>query len=492
VTSGKRYWADGTAVAGEQFGYAFDTIGNRTQTQTGGDTNGLNLRVANYTVNSLNQITQRDVPGTNDVAGAALLGTNVTVNGVAVVDRKAEFFHGTVGTNNAPGAAWLPVTVTGAGNSTAGHLYVAQEPEQFAYDADGNLTNDGRWAYTWDAENRLIGMTNSTGVGPLYNLSFAYDSKGRRIQKIISTNSVTFTTNTFLYDGWNLIAEVGTSGSLVRSYVWGTDLSGSAQGAGGVGGLLAIGYHGTATTNAFVAYDGNGNVTALINAGDGTLLANYDYGPFGEVIRATGPARGTNPFRFSTKYQDDESDLLYYGRRYYKPSTGTWLNRDPMEESGGQNLYEFALNNSINLFDTDGKVPTSSPPPASSTPKTITRYLMSTTIYNLALWTRPDLEWKLQVKDATGTPVVGAAVVETVTLVSQHCLFDPLGIITGSATTRPSGIFFDTYAATFWKCCPAPYIRVHQDIVIGSVKATFLTMYGPSGFIFGNLRATFH
>jgi hypothetical protein len=108
-------------------------------------------------------------------------------------------------------------------------------------------------------------MTNSTGVGPLYNLSFAYDSKGRRIQKIISTNSVTFTTNTFLYDGWNLIAEVGTSGSLVRSYVWGTDLSGSPQGAGGVGGLLELCYHSSPTsiTNAFVAYDGNGNVTAL-------------------------------------------------------------------------------------------------------------------------------------------------------------------------------------------------------------------------------------
>jgi RHS repeat-associated protein len=326
-------------VAGEQFGYAFDTIGNRTQTQTGGDTNGLNLRVANYTVNSLNQITQRDVPGTNDIVGAALLGTNVTVNGVAVVDRKAEFFHGTVGTNNAPGAAWLPVTVTGAGNSTAGHLYVAQEPEQFLYDLDGNLTNDGRWAYFWDGENRLVRMTNNTGVGPLYGLSFAYDSKGRRIQKIVTTNGVAFTTNTFIYDGWNLVAEVGASGSLVRAYTWGTDLSGSQQGAGGVGGLLEVSYHGTSTTNAFVAYDGNGNVTALVNVLDGTLLANYDYGPFGEVIRATGPMAKVNPFRFSTKYQDDESDLLYYGHRYYKPTTGTWLNRDPIEERSFRNMY---------------------------------------------------------------------------------------------------------------------------------------------------------
>jgi len=141
-----------------------------------------------------------------------------------------------------------------------------------------------------------------------------------------------------------------------------TAISSSPSGSG----LLAIGYHGaSATTNAFVAYDGNGNVTALINALDGTLLANYDYGPFGEVIRATGPARGTNPFRFSTKYQDDESDLLYYGRRYYKPSTGTWLSRDPVGENRQHNLYGFVHNApllGVDLFGLQETFPPPSPP----------------------------------------------------------------------------------------------------------------------------------
>ena len=57
-------------------------------------------------------------------------------------------------------------------------------------------------------------------------------------------------------------------------------------------------------------------------------------GPFGEVIRATGPMAKANPFRFCTKYQDDESDLLYYTFRYYNASTGRWLSRDPIEEKG--------------------------------------------------------------------------------------------------------------------------------------------------------------
>ena len=75
-------------------------------------------------------------------------------------------------------------------------------------------------------------------------------------------------------------------------------------------------------------------------------------GPFGEVIRSTGPMAKANPIRFSTKYDDDESDLLYYGYRYYKPSTGGWLSRDPADEEGGENLYGFVANSPIN--DADG------------------------------------------------------------------------------------------------------------------------------------------
>jgi len=245
-------------------------------------------------------------------------------------------------------------------------VYVAREPESFKYDTDGNLTNDGRWAYTWDGENRLVAMTTNTLAGPPYHLTFAYDYQGRRIQKTVTTNGVTIASYNYLYDGWNLAAELGSSGTLVRSYVWGTDLSGSQSGAGGVGGLLEISYHGTAITNCFPAFDGNGNIAALINAADGTIAANYEYGPFGEVIRQTDPMAKANPIRFSTKYQDDENDLCYYDHRYYKPSSGTWLSRDPNDERGALLFqhkdiipkskdfdpdYEFAYNDPIDNVD---------------------------------------------------------------------------------------------------------------------------------------------
>ena len=84
LTSGKRYWGDGTPVAGQQFEYAFDDIGNRLSTKAGGDETGAALRTASYTANALNQYTARDIPGAVDVLGIAHAGASVTVNGVSI------------------------------------------------------------------------------------------------------------------------------------------------------------------------------------------------------------------------------------------------------------------------------------------------------------------------------------------------------------------------------------------------------------------------
>ena len=63
--------------------------------------------------------------------------------------------------------------------------------------------------------------------------------------------------------------------------------------------------------------------------------------------------------RFATKYYDEESGLYYYGYRYYDPNVGRWINRDPIEESGGTNLYGFVYNSSPNWFDDLGHSPKS-------------------------------------------------------------------------------------------------------------------------------------
>jgi hypothetical protein len=91
VTNGVKYFSTGTPVPGQQFDYTFDTIGNRTKTMAGGDTNGANLRVANYYANNLNQLTNRDIPAYVDIMGASILTNAVTVNGHTAY-RNQEYF----------------------------------------------------------------------------------------------------------------------------------------------------------------------------------------------------------------------------------------------------------------------------------------------------------------------------------------------------------------------------------------------------------------
>ena len=84
---------------------------------------------------------------------------------------------------------------------------------------------------------------------------------------------------------------------------------------------------------------------------------------------------GQNPFQFSTKYTDAETGLDYYGHRFYNPSTGRWLSRDPLgdvaslrRESKGKSYqvrrkfwkeslrpaYAYVRNNPIDLWDALG------------------------------------------------------------------------------------------------------------------------------------------
>ena len=212
--------------------------------------------------------------------------------------------------------------------------------ENPSYDLDGNLLTNGVFSYTWDAENRLTAAySNSVCV-----VSNAYDHAGRRVVKWTPSH-----TTTFVYDGWLPILEIVATASEVatNAYVWGKDLSGTLQGAGGVGGLLAVSLN---SAWYFPFYDANGNITAYVN-GQGVVVAEYVYDAFGGTISKSGTMADDFRNRFSTKYYDAETRLYYYGYRFYNPAMHRWLNRDPIEEDGGFNLYAFVENNSVNYID---------------------------------------------------------------------------------------------------------------------------------------------
>jgi RHS repeat-associated protein len=301
------------------------------------------------------QLASRTVPGYVNILGEATNTASVSVN-TTMAYGKDRYFRAELAVNNTANPVWLGITnvavlAVDASHYVAsietGHVFVPKTPETFTYDADGNLLSDGRWNYTWDAENRLVKVESrsDTPQASWRRVEWTYDALGRRIRQATSegssgtwqvTEDLKFVSDPVLFG--RHVAELRASdNALVRTYVWGLDLSGTIDGAGGVGGLLWLTLHtasGPAAGTHFAAYDGNGNIVALSAASDGSESARYEYGPFGEPIRVTGPTAKENLFRFSTKRTDNTTDLVLYEYRAYSPVLGRWPSPDPIGELG--------------------------------------------------------------------------------------------------------------------------------------------------------------
>ncbi|MBP9912339.1 MAG: RHS repeat-associated core domain-containing protein [Opitutaceae bacterium] len=354
-----------TQLSGRIFEFGYDQAGNRASANSSG-VSGLQ---SDYTANALNQISAREnnyvaVSGTVDAAA------KVVVNG-SLAGQQTNHWAAEVVLPNTSGPVYAnasdstgiqvkaakptPETAKISGLLSA---FIPAASESFTYDLDGNLTDDGQWDYTWDAENRLVKMeTDSVAMAvglPGTRLVFRYDSLGRRtVKEKYSWSGSSWGSPTelrFVYQGWNLIAELDNSGNRQRTYAWGLDLSGSLSGMGGIGALIQVVDHTGTVASYLPGYDGSGNVAALMKS-DGTISAAYEYGAFGESLRRDGAFAAANPFRSATKYTDDESGLVYYGTRYYSPSLGRFINRDSIGEAGGINLYAFAGNDGVNGGD---------------------------------------------------------------------------------------------------------------------------------------------
>lgn len=415
-----------TTVASQHWEYAYDAIGNRTASIKGAALTA--ATAAQRRVDYAPPVAPRDGTQYGSVTHAGSTGTQimdlsgvvtptaavtVTLNGQAASTTTATSTTGETGTyyrefplsTSTLGAspAWLRMVAavgTGAARATTdGWVLYRGTQEVLSHDLDGNLTSDARWTYTWDAENRLTSMEEKVipaiGVGtpPLRTrLVFRYDGYGRRTSKqVFRWDGASWQISrqiTFLYDGWNIVTELDAlnTGRALRKYAWGPDLSGTMRGAGGVGGLLMVEnmidawVNNTATgtvtvgTRYLTQSDGNGNVMGLLaidGPKKGVLRGRLDYDAFGNPVTNTTPAGlEACPIGFSSKYLDAETGLVYYGFRYYSPELGRWLNRDPVEERGGLNVFAISANDAVNYFDSDGREPLPRRAPSRPTPKT--------------------------------------------------------------------------------------------------------------------------
>ncbi len=203
----------------------------------------------------------------------------------------------------------------------------------FTYDADGNLvtrtTSAGTTTFTYNDDNRLTSVSGPDGL-----TQYQYDGLGN-LTSIVKNGTTTY----YLIDpaGYgNVVGEYDDTGSLITGYTHGMGL--------------------VAKDNHYFTFDGSGNTSELTDEGI-EAVNTYIYDPFGKVFHSTGTAE--NEFQFVGQFgiRQDGDDLVYMRNRFYMPSTGRFMNPDPIGMAGGINLYGYVLNDPVNLVDPDGLEP---------------------------------------------------------------------------------------------------------------------------------------
>ncbi|HQI31975.1 MAG TPA: RHS repeat-associated core domain-containing protein [Verrucomicrobiota bacterium] len=257
-------------------------------------------------------------------------------------------------------AASQRTSVTNLAGNTVAYRYdrSGQLTQASGKEANGTTRLNEQFGYGYDDENQLITVIVTNGVNNSTLSRFAYDGFGRRrVRTECVWQNGGWATNAlvrYVYDGMVVLQERDGNNLPTATYTRGRDLSGGLQGAGGIGGLLALTLHSSLPTPHFFYHaDGNGNVTCLINEKH-AVVARYVYEPFGNVVSMSGPLAEVNLYRFSSKEAHPVTGLVYYGFRFYDPNLQRWVNRDPIEEDSGGNLYEFCYGAPVVWADPDG------------------------------------------------------------------------------------------------------------------------------------------
>jgi RHS repeat-associated protein len=225
-------------------------------------------------------------------------------------------------------------------------------------DANGNLTNDGKFDYQYDSQNRLLSVTSVLSAVNSVRAEFFYDARNRCVLRkyYIKGSQGQWVLNTtdsraLAYDAnWNLLAERTLDGKQVGEYILGsrTDEILSAQ---------------LGSKTYYPLADGLGSTVALTDK-NGAVAERYRTTAFGTPTvlaanyqpRSAANATGYR-FLFTGREWLSQVGLNDHRNRYYSPGLGRWLTSDRLVNAlllQGANLYWYAQNEPTNQIDPDG------------------------------------------------------------------------------------------------------------------------------------------
>lgn len=224
----------------------------------------------------------------------------------------------------------------------------------YMYDDEGRLISRERqgsglkeW-YSYDAENRLrsyVQTIDSMGTPQtIVSAAYGYDPLGRRILKCVNQVS-----RRYIHDGYNVLHEVDGAGRVARSYTNGINLDEQLM------------FRDSSGAVRFYCHDMENSVVALAD-GTGNRVQHYEYDETGNVI-ARLSATEFQPFQFSGREFDPESETIHLRARQYDPIIGRFVVEDPVGLVGGYNLYGYLKNRPVMGRDPLGTIGLGKPPP---------------------------------------------------------------------------------------------------------------------------------
>ncbi|MES1195947.1 MAG: RHS repeat-associated core domain-containing protein, partial [Steroidobacter sp.] len=193
----------------------------------------------------------------------------------------------------------------------------------YSYDNVGHTLSDGTRTFTYNAAGRLTTATNA-GVTTTYT----YNALGQRVKKTNST-----TTNYYVYDeAGHLLGEYDQAGNLIQELVLLNDIPVATIRTDQSGGSVGVFYIHTDHLNA---------PTKITRPSDNAIIWRLDHDPYGNGIPNEDPDGNGLALKFNLRfpgqYYDAETGLYYNWNRDYDPTTGRYLESDPIGLGGGIN-----------------------------------------------------------------------------------------------------------------------------------------------------------